>query len=169
MSGPPLRSYTTGTASRSGSGRCATPTWSPPSPPRWRAQVLLADGHHRYAAYLHLQEKNPGTAWDRGLAMLVDQDDTPLFLGAIHRILPRTTLEEVRPRRGRRCGTWEPAAETAAISALSHDTLVLTDGEAWAPPPPRGPASPVEVLHEELLPRLPAPAGSPTTTRCTTC
>ena len=53
------------------------------------------DGHHRYAAYLRLQEEHPGTAWDAGLAMLVDQDDTPLFLGAIHRTLPGTTLESL--------------------------------------------------------------------------
>ena len=52
------------------------------------ARALIADGHHRYAAYLRLQASTrPGPATDAGLAMLVDQDDTPLLLGAIHRIL----------------------------------------------------------------------------------
>ena len=120
------------------------------------AQVLLADGHHRYAAYLEVQEERPGTAWDRGLAMLVDQDDTPIFLGAIHRILHRTSLADVRRAVEDLPGaTWEPSAETAAISALAADTLVLTDGEAWATlrlEP--GPRAPVELLHQDLLPRL---------------
>ena len=57
--------------------------------------LLVADGHHRYAAYLRLQEREPGTPWDRGLAMVVDQEDTPLHLGAIHRVLPGLTLERL--------------------------------------------------------------------------
>ena len=64
-------------------------------------RCLLADGHHRYAAYLRLQQEHPGTAWDAGLAMLVDQDDTPLFLGAIHRTLPGATLDDLVQRRSR--------------------------------------------------------------------
>ena len=83
------------------------------------SRALLADGHHRYAAYLRMQQASPGTAADLGLAMLVDQDDTPLFLGAIHRILVGTTLEALhkaatsfgglhRPRLGRRGGRPRP-------------------------------------------------------------
>ena len=54
--------------------------------------------------------------------------------------------------------TWEPAAETAAISALAADTIVLTDGQAWAVARlPPGPRAPVEVLHADLVPRLPGP------------
>ncbi|MDP3891478.1 DUF1015 family protein, partial [Nocardioides sp.] len=33
-------------------------------------QALIADGHHRYAAYLRLRDAHPGTPWGRGLAML---------------------------------------------------------------------------------------------------
>ncbi len=123
------------------------------------AEVLLADGHHRYAAYLSLQEERPGTPWDRGLAMLVDHDDTPIFLGAIHRILRRTSLADVQAAVESSPGaTWEPAAETAAISALAADTIVLTDGQAWAVARlPPGPRAPVEVLHADLVPRLPGP------------
>ena len=57
---------------------------------------LIADGHHRYAAYLRMQETAPGGATDRGLAMLVDQNDTPMFLGAIHRVLTGVDLDGLR-------------------------------------------------------------------------
>lgn len=55
-------------------------------------QALIADGHHRYAAYLRLQERRqlagdgPGP-WDFGLAMLVDSSCYPPHIGAIHRVI----------------------------------------------------------------------------------
>jgi uncharacterized protein (DUF1015 family) len=55
-------------------------------------QALIADGHHRYAAYLRLQERRrlsgdgPGP-WDYGLALLVDSSDYPPHIGAIHRVI----------------------------------------------------------------------------------
>ncbi len=46
--------------------------------------ALIADGHHRYAAYLRLRERSvPG--WDAGLATLVDARRHPLRIGGIHR------------------------------------------------------------------------------------
>jgi uncharacterized protein (DUF1015 family) len=54
--------------------------------------ALIADGHHRYAAYLDLQRKmrdagaGPGP-WDRGLALLVDSASYPPRVGAIHRVV----------------------------------------------------------------------------------
>jgi uncharacterized protein (DUF1015 family) len=56
-------------------------------------RALIADGHHRYAAYLGLQDEmrasGLGTGpWDYGLAFLVDSDAYPPRLGAIHRVLP---------------------------------------------------------------------------------
>jgi uncharacterized protein (DUF1015 family) len=117
---------------------------------------LLADGHHRYAAYLQLQGTHPGTAADRGLAMLVDQDDTPLFLGAIHRTLGRTSLADLATAADG-VATFAPTAEEQAMGALGPSTLVVTDGTAWARlelPLPPGRAA-VEALHEDLLPRLP--------------
>ena len=119
------------------------------------SRALIADGHHRYAAYLRMQQQAPGGANDRGLAMLVDQAVTPLFLGAIHRTLLGTTLDEL----GRACppiATFAPVAAADAYAALSQDTLVATDGENWATiklalPPDR---AAVEVLHDELLPAL---------------
>jgi uncharacterized protein (DUF1015 family) len=56
-------------------------------------RALIADGHHRYAAYLDLQAELRasglgGGPWDYGLAFLVDSDAYPPRLGAIHRVLP---------------------------------------------------------------------------------
>jgi uncharacterized protein (DUF1015 family) len=119
------------------------------------SRALLADGHHRYAAYLQLQRARPGTAADRGLAMLVDQDDTPLFLGAIHRTLSATSLEEVAEAADG-VAEYAPDSEEQAMAALGPSTLVLTDGVAWARLELRIPSgrAAVEALHGELLPRL---------------
>ena len=54
--------------------------------------ALIADGHHRYAAYLELQRElrdagaGPGP-WDQGLALLVDSAVYPPHVGAIHRVV----------------------------------------------------------------------------------
>jgi len=55
--------------------------------------ALIADGHHRYSAYLGLQGRRraagdgPGP-WDYGLALLVDASAYPPEIGAIHRVIP---------------------------------------------------------------------------------
>ena len=123
------------------------------------SRTLLADGHHRCAAYLQLQRERPGTAADRGLAMLVDQDDTPLFLGAIHRTLSRTSLRDLAEAADG-VATFAEATEAQAMGALGPSTLVVTDGSTWARVELRIPAgrAAVEALHEELLPRLPGRA-----------
>jgi uncharacterized protein (DUF1015 family) len=56
-------------------------------------RALIADGHHRYAAYLDLQAETRASGlgagpWDYGLAFLVDSAAYPPRLGAIHRVLP---------------------------------------------------------------------------------
>lgn len=58
--------------------------------------ALIADGHHRYAAYLELQagQRAAGCgagAWDYGLAFLVDSAAYPPRIGAIHRVIPALT------------------------------------------------------------------------------
>jgi uncharacterized protein (DUF1015 family) len=57
-------------------------------------QALIADGHHRYAAYRQLQARRRGAGeqhgpWDYGLALLVDSAAYPPRIGAIHRVIPR--------------------------------------------------------------------------------
>ena len=80
-------------------------------------RALIADGHHRYAAYLQLQEQmaaagqGPGP-WDYGLAFLVDSAASPPRLGAIHRVLPGLAPDRAA----------ELASTAFAVSALPAGT-----------------------------------------------
>lgn len=123
-------------------------------------RALIADGHHRYAAYLQLQARDPRPAARAGLAMLVDQDATPLHLGPIHRHLAGTDLQALRATAVRVGVEVRESDAGAAISALRPDTLVATDGRRWVtlrlPLPPEELA--VQVLHDRILASLrPAP------------
>ena len=119
------------------------------------ARALIADGHHRYAAYLRMAEGEPGSPAERGLVMLVDQSDTPLFLGAIHRLLSGVPLEVIEDA----ATGWGKVARLPrgeALDSLGPHTLVATDGRDWLTidttvPPER---ALVELLHDELVPRL---------------
>jgi uncharacterized protein (DUF1015 family) len=80
--------------------------------------ALIADGHHRYAAYRQLQEEMRAAGagagpWDYGLAFLVDADAYPLRLGPIHRVLPR-----LRPADAARL-----AASAFTVTDLPGDDL----------------------------------------------
>ncbi|MFK0223889.1 DUF1015 family protein [Streptomyces vinaceus] len=58
-------------------------------------QALIADGHHRWATYLRLQEEHQSpTAWDFGLVLLVDTARYPLQVRAIHRMLRRLPVAD---------------------------------------------------------------------------
>ncbi|MCX5014708.1 DUF1015 domain-containing protein [Streptomyces sp. NBC_00555] len=58
-------------------------------------QALIADGHHRWATYLRLQEEHGSpTAWDFGLVLLVDTVRYPLQVRAIHRMLRRLPVRD---------------------------------------------------------------------------
>ncbi|WP_314253235.1 DUF1015 domain-containing protein [Streptomyces sp. DSM 40907] len=58
-------------------------------------QALIADGHHRWATYLRLQEEHGSpTAWDFGLVLLVDTARYPLQVRAIHRMLRRLPVPD---------------------------------------------------------------------------
>ncbi|HYG94683.1 MAG TPA: DUF1015 family protein [Nocardioides sp.] len=121
------------------------------------SRALIADGHHRYAAYLRLQGRGPGGPCDRGLAMLVDQTSTPLFLGPIHRTLAGTTLDDLRVATESIGMGFEEREQAEAVAALGPDRLAATDGTRWAVlslTVPEDRAA-VEVLHRQLVPALP--------------
>lgn len=117
--------------------------------------ALIADGHHRYAAYEQLRTEHPdlAPASNAGLAMLVDQDDTPLYLGAIHRVLHGVRLDDLEPHPAAVTGS---AGPQEAVAALAPDTLVATDGRSWTTLPltRTDDRMSVELLHHDLLPRL---------------
>lgn len=121
------------------------------------SRALIADGHHRYAAYLRLQQREPGGLTDQGLAMLVDQDDTPLFLGAIHRLLLGTTIDDVRSAAETAGMDYEELSEERAVAGLGPDHLVVTDTQRWAVVAltPTADRAAVELLHDNLIPALP--------------
>jgi uncharacterized protein (DUF1015 family) len=84
--------------------------------------ALIADGHHRYAAYRGLRAEmsdadGDSGPWDYGLAFLVDADEYPLRLGAIHRVLPRLPLAEAVDRAS------EAFTVTAVTAATAFDRL----------------------------------------------
>jgi len=127
-------------------------------------QALIADGHHRYAAYLRLRDEHAAggesSPWQYGLALLVDQHDRALQIGPIHRSVAALTmsdLQEVSSERGDRFETFadRESAMAAAASRSSAGTawFAVSDGRAWAAIGTRR-TSPVDaaVLHEELLP-----------------
>ncbi|MBO0837253.1 MAG: DUF1015 domain-containing protein, partial [Actinobacteria bacterium] len=67
--------------------------------------ALIADGHHRYAAYRELRDSMRASGggdgpWDYGLAFLVDADTYPPRLGAIHRVVPGLSGAEAARRAG---------------------------------------------------------------------
>lgn len=92
----------TATAAAPGEEGVAHRLWSV-TDPGWHAEVardlfgrsaLIADGHHRYTAYLRVQAEQHARGrgagpWDYGLAMLVDSCTHPPQLDALHRVLPR--------------------------------------------------------------------------------
>ncbi len=96
------------------------------------ARLLVADGHHRYAAYVALHARDPAPARRTGLVMVIDQDETPLFLGAIHRLLHGVSLQDLSEAATASGAHVQRIEEPDAVAALATDTLVLTDGADWA-------------------------------------
>ncbi|MEP9383673.1 DUF1015 family protein [Nocardioides cheoyonin] len=118
-------------------------------------RALIADGHHRYAAYLRVQARCPGGPADHGLAMLVDQGATPLHLGAIHRVLQGVTLDDLRQAAHALDLPWKDGDREAALATLDPSTLVVGDGSSWASVLlPAHARSAVDYLHDTLVPAL---------------
>jgi len=109
-------------------------------------QALIADGHHRYAAYLRLQQRRQDAGcgagpWDYGLALLVDSASYPPRIGAIHRVIDgldvrhaaklATAAFSVRPLPG---GSADLAAAERArteASAAGPAFVLAGDGQAY--------------------------------------
>jgi uncharacterized protein (DUF1015 family) len=101
--------------------------------------ALIADGHHRYAAYLEMQARKRAAGcgagpWDYGLAFLVDSAAYPPRIGAIHRAIPALTPAraaemakgafDVRPVSG----DLDDAVRTLADAGQDDPAFLLTDG-----------------------------------------
>jgi uncharacterized protein (DUF1015 family) len=136
--------------------------------------ALIADGHHRYAAYLQLQDRlrqaGAGSGpWDCGLALLVDSTAYPPQLGAIHRVVtglvPETAARlaagafTVRELPG---GTADAQAALAALDdACKRDPIayLLAGGSRvylLTDPDPRQVSAAVPDYPAELWQQLPA-------------
>jgi uncharacterized protein (DUF1015 family) len=91
-------------------------------------QALIADGNHRYAAYLQMQAARRAAGdgagpWDYGLALLVDQTSFPPTIGAIHRVIPGLdpgeAVERAKAALSIRPLPGGPAGLPAALDALA--------------------------------------------------
>ena len=92
-------------------------------------RALIADGHHRHAAYRLLRAERGGPA-AYGLALLVDTSRYPLSLHAIHRVLPNVPLETAAAQAGKVFAvreTPDPHHALDPIPAGEH-AFVLSDG-----------------------------------------
>jgi uncharacterized protein (DUF1015 family) len=99
--------------------------------------AMIADGHHRYAAYLQLQDRlktagaGPGP-WDRGLALLVDSTAYPPQLGAIHRVILGMLPEAAARLAARAFRVQElPAGTTDLPDALARLADATATGVAF--------------------------------------
>ena len=129
-------------------------------------QALIADGHHRYAAYRRLQGElraadaaDGASPWDYGLALVVGSGDDELRIGPIHRSVGALTLSDVHElsvQRGDRF-TAMPDRESAVAHAARPEPdvagFVVSDGRRWAVLETEA-TRPIDtaVLHETLFP-----------------
>ncbi|MEV2277102.1 DUF1015 domain-containing protein [Nocardiopsis sp. NPDC049922] len=96
--------------------------------------ALIADGHHRYAAYQRMHEYGDEPGWSHGLAYLVDSDAHPPTLGAIHRVVPGLTTAEAAEAarsvaRVERVPGGSLADAELALSKVEHPALLLAGPE----------------------------------------
>ena len=97
--------------------------------------LLIADGHHRYAAfrrYCDTRRHHSTGPWTHGLAMLVDTGG--LTLNPIHRVVSGVGWEAVGHTPGLRTWTLTGGAAAEALLASSPGRTarcVITDGATW--------------------------------------
>ncbi|GAA2842853.1 DUF1015 family protein [Kribbella solani] len=109
-------------------------------------EAVIADGHHRYAAYLERQLRAPyRPSADVGLAMLVDYVRHPLTLDPIHRVVPGLELATVQART--------PPGWQLQPGRVEGDPnrISVTDGSSWLTLHSASDAPAVTLLHEVLL------------------
>jgi uncharacterized protein (DUF1015 family) len=99
-------------------------------------RALIADGHHRYAAYLDLQAEMRASGrgagpWDYGLAFLVDSDAYPPRLGAIHRVLPALPPERAAALAKAAFTVQDLPDECELADALGHLAAAGREGTAF--------------------------------------
>jgi uncharacterized protein (DUF1015 family) len=113
--------------------------------------ALIADGHHRYAAYRELQDTTPGSGpWDYGLAFLVDADAYPPRLGAIHRVIPGLRADHAARLAAKASFTvtrlgassLDQALDCLARGGRSGPAFLLAGVPGSASPPDRAAAAP---------------------------
>ena len=135
--------------------------------------VLIADGHHRFAAYQRMLAQRPPNDSDqqarRGLALIVDGRHHPLRLGAIHRSLPNLSLDDavtalekvgehvvlewLDPTQPLDDGSpslrLTDGTRQVQLTVAEPDELVATPGRSktWR-------SLPTSLLHEYLVPRV---------------
>ncbi|MBO0776618.1 MAG: DUF1015 domain-containing protein, partial [Actinobacteria bacterium] len=101
-------------------------------------QAMIADGHHRHAAYLEIQANRraagdgPGP-WDTGLALLVDSTAYPPRIGAIHRLIPGLAPAEAAAR-AKAAFTVRPAPLPGDVPAAARAALELLRDAAGSGP-----------------------------------
>jgi len=100
-------------------------------------QALIADGNHRYAAYLEMQAgrraaNGPANPWDYGLALLVDSAAYRPRIGAIHRVLPGLDPSDaVRRAKGAFTVRSLPGGRAALPAALATLAEAAQQGTAF--------------------------------------
>lgn len=101
-------------------------------------QALIADGHHRYAAYRELQRRHhdagdgPGP-WDHGLAFVVDSAAYPPTLRPIHRVVPHLKPAELLANLPASATVTDAGPSLdAALSALAGPRLATDEAGGTA-------------------------------------
>ena len=98
-------------------------------------QALIADGHHRWATYLRLQEEHDSPSpWNYGLVLLIDTARYPLRVRAIHRLLSRLPVADALAAlegrfRVRSVDGPLPAAMETLAAAVAEGNAFLLAGD----------------------------------------
>lgn len=133
-------------------------------------QLLIADGHHRYAAFRRYRAAHARgdtvSPWDFALVMIVVVGDTGLMLGPVHRVVRGVDWNAVRATPG--VGFSHLPDEQSAIDYLRDvgaptGRCVITDCASWLAVLPAERASvtastpaaelALTRLHDDWLPR----------------